>query len=64
MKHFACERMFHGKSITEEFTVTDYSVQVGLDGDDKPHIDAIGVVDPAGEITVTQFEGHKECVLC
>ena len=41
MKHFACERMFHGKSITEEFTVTDYSVQVGLDGDDKPHIDAI-----------------------
>lgn len=33
-------------------------------GGDKPHIGAVGVADPAGKITVTQFEGHKEGSLC
>lgn len=64
MKHFTCERMFRGKSITVEITVTDCGVQVGLYGGDKPHIGAVGIVDHAGKISVTQFEGHKESVLC
>lgn len=64
MKHFNCERMFRGKPITAEITVTDCGVQVGLYGGDKPHIGAVGVADPAGKITVTQFEGHKEGCLC
>ena len=64
MKHFTCERMFRGKPITAEITVTDCGVQVGLYGGDKSHIGAVGIVDPDGNITVTQFEGHKEGVLC
>lgn len=64
MKHVTCERMFRGKSITAELTVTDCGVQVGLYGGDKPHIGAVGIVDHAGKISVTQFEGHKEGVLC
>lgn len=64
MKHFTCERMFCGKPITAEITVTDCGVQVGLYGGDKSHIGAVGIVDPHGNITVTQFEGHKEGVLC
>lgn len=64
MKHITCERMFRGKPITAEITVTDCGLQVGLYGGDKPHIGAVGIVDPDGKVTVTQFEGHKEGVLC
>ena len=64
MKHFTGERMFRGKPITAEMTATDCGVQVGLYGGDTPHIGAVGIVDPDGNITVTQFEGHKEGVLC
>lgn len=64
MKHFTCECMFRGKPITAEITVTDCGVQVGLYGGDKPHVGAVGIVGLDGKITVTQFEGHKEGVLC
>lgn len=64
MKTFHAERAFRGKIITADATVTDSGVQAGLFGGDKPHIGAVGVLDPAGNITVTQFEGHKEGVLC
>lgn len=64
MKHFKCERMFRGKPITAEITVTDCGIQVGLYGGDKSHIGAVGIAAPDGNITVTQFEGHKEGVLC
>lgn len=64
MKHFTCEQMFRGKPITAEITVTDCGVQIGLYGGDKPHIGAVGIAAPDGKITVTQFEGHKEGILC
>ena len=64
MKHFTHKQMFRGKPITAEITVTDCWVQVGLYGGDKPHIGAVGIAAPDGKITVTQFEGHKEGVLC
>ena len=47
MKHLVCERRFRGKPITAELTVTNGGVQVGLFGGDKPHIGAVGIVDPA-----------------
>ena len=64
MKHFTHKQMFRGKPITAEITVTDCGVQVGLYGGDKTHIGAVGIAAPDGKITVTQFEGHKEGVLC
>ena len=64
MKHFTNEQMFRGKPITAEFTVTERGVQVSLYGGDKPHIGAVGIAAPDGKITVTQFEGHKEGILC
>lgn len=64
MKHFTCEQMFRGKPIAAEFTVTERGVQVGLYGGDKPHIGAVGIAAPDGNITVMQFEGHKEGILC
>ena len=64
MKHFTWVRRFRGKPITAEITATDGGVQGGLYGGDKPHIGAVGIAAPDGNITVTQFEGHKEGVLC
>lgn len=64
VKHFTCERSFRGKPITAEVTVTDNGIQIGLYGGDKPHIGAVGIVGPTGQLTVTQFEMHKEGVLC
>ncbi len=64
MKHFTCESMFRGKPITAEITVTDCGIQVGLYGGDKSHIGAVGIVDHTGKISITQFEGHKEGILC
>ena len=64
MKHIVCERQFRGKSITAELAVTNCGMQVGLFGGDKPHIGAVGILDPAGKTTVIQFEEHREGVLC
>lgn len=64
MKRFTCERMFRGKPITAEITVTDCGMQVGLYGGDKSHIGAAGIAALDGNITVTQFEGHKEGIIC
>ena len=64
MKTFHAERIFHEKNITVDVTATDGGVQIGLFGGDKPHIGAVGIVDPTGKITVTQFERHKEGILC
>ena len=64
MKTFHAERTFRGKQITVDAIVTENGVQVGLFGGDKPHIGAVGIVNPAGKIMVTQFETHKEGILC
>lgn len=64
MKRIICEQQFRGKPIRAQMTVTDSGVQVSLFGGDKPHIGAVGIVDPAGRITVTQFEDHREGILC
>lgn len=64
MKTFHAERTFRGKNIMVDATVTDGGVQIGLFGGDKTHIGAVGIVNPAGKITVTQFERHKEGIFC
>lgn len=64
MKTFHAERTFRGKIIAADATITDSGVQIGLFGGDKPHIGAVGVLDPAGKIMVTQFGTHREGILC
>ena len=60
MKHFTGERMFRGKPITAEMTATDCGVQVGLYGGDTPHIGAVGIVDPDGNIRSRSLKGTKK----
>lgn len=64
VKTFHAERTFRGKRITADATVTENGVQIGLFGGDKPHIGAVGILDPNGAVAVTEFEGHKEGILC
>lgn len=64
MKYLTCERRLRGRPITATAIVTGAGVQIGLYGGDQSHIGAVGVVDPAGEITIKQFETHKEGILC
>lgn len=64
MKIIQAERNFRRTSISVEMIVTDSGVQVCLFGGDRSHIGAVGILDPAREITITQFENHKESVLC
>lgn len=64
MKTFHAERTFRGKNIMVDATVTDAGIQIGLFGGDKPHIGAVGILAPDGNITVTQFENHREGTLC
>ena len=64
MKTFHAERTFRGKIITADAIVTDSGVQVGLFGGDKSHIGAVGILELDGKTTVTEFEWHKESILC
>ena len=41
MKTFHAERIFRGKNIMVDATVTDSGVQIGLFGGDKTHIGAV-----------------------
>lgn len=64
MKTFHTERTFRGKIISADVNVTDGGIQIALLGGDRPHIGAVGILNPNGDITVTEFEGHKEGLLC
>lgn len=64
MKTFHTERTFRGKIISTDVHVTDGGIQIALLGGDRPHIGAVGILDSNGNITVTEFEGHKEGLLC
>lgn len=64
MKTFELRRTYRGREITARVTVLDGGVQILLSGGDRPHIGAVGILDPEGRLTVTQFPGHREGVLC
>lgn len=64
MRTVHAERTFRAKTIVADAIVTDAGVQIVLFGGDKPHIGAVGILAPDGNITVTEFEGHKEGILC
>lgn len=64
IERFRCEREFRTRIIAAEVVITEGGVQIGLYGGDRPHIGAVGVLDPEGQITVRQFETHQEGCLC
>ena len=64
MRRFELHRGYRGRDITALVLQTEEGVSVTLWGGDRPHIGAVGVADPDGKVTVTEFPGHKEGVVC
>ena len=64
MRQFELRRSWRGRDITAHVLVLDEGVHVSLYGGDRAHIGAVGIIDPDGNRTVTQFPGHKEGVVC
>lgn len=64
MERFTLRRQYRGRYITALIVRTAGGVQVILTGGDLPHIGAVGVADPGGKCTVTQFPTHREGVVC
>lgn len=64
MREYTLVRSYRGREIAAHMTETEAGVIVSLLGGDKPHIGAVGILDPDGLASVTQFSAHKEGVLC
>ena len=64
MRQFELHRTYRGKKITAQVLQFDRGVHISLYGGDLPHIGAVGVIDPDGNCSVTQFPGHREGVVC
>lgn len=64
MRQFELRRSWRGKDITTQVLVLDEGAHISLYGGDRAHIGAVGVIDPDGNRTVTQFPGHREGVVC
>ena len=43
---------------------TSGGLHISLYGGDLPHIGAVGIVDPTGGFSITQFPDHREGILC
>lgn len=64
MKCFELRRTFREKEIVARILLPDQGIHVSLYGGDLSHIGAVGIVDPSGNCSVTQFPGHKEGAIC
>ena len=63
MKRFELKRTLLGADITAQVTVLEAGVQVSVFGGTRPHIGAVSVADPQGDITTRQFPAHKDGVV-
>lgn len=64
MRQFELRRPYRGKEIVAQVLQLPQGVHISLYGGDLPHIGAVGIADPDGNCTVTQFPGHREGVVC
>lgn len=64
MKQFKLLREFCGKEIAALVIQVPGGIHISLYGGDLPHIGAVGIVDPTGGFSITQFPDHREGILC
>lgn len=60
MDRFEITRSLFGRDITASVLRLDNSLQVSVYGGGLPHIGAVSIADPDGNVTTTQFSGHKD----
>lgn len=61
---FRAVRTVRGKPVITAVTIPGPGIYVQVWGGDSPHIGAAGIVSPEGEITVSEFPGHREGCIC
>ncbi len=64
MRQLKLRHSYRDRDIVAQALVLDEGVHISLYGGDLTHIGAVGVVDPEGNRSVTQFPGHREGVIC
>ncbi|WP_298035338.1 hypothetical protein [uncultured Dysosmobacter sp.] len=64
MKTLELRRTYRKREITARITTLDGGVEILLYGGDYPHIGAVGILTPENRLTVTEFPGHREGILC
>lgn len=60
MKQYAYEETLMGKPIRVQVLYLPAGIHVGVYGGDLPHIGAVSVADPKGQISTIQFPGHRD----
>lgn len=63
MRQFELKRALLGADITAQVTVLEAGVQVSVFGGTRPHIGAVSVADPQGDVATRQFPTHKDGVV-
>ena len=63
MTRFGLTRELMGASITAQVICLRPGLQIGIYGGTLPHIGAVSVADPQGNITTRQFPTHKDGVV-
>ena len=61
---YTASRIVNGKPVTAEVTRLSDCFNVLIYGGDKPHVGAVGIATPNGEITISEFPGHREGIVC
>lgn len=63
MRRFEITRELYGEPITALVLCFESGVHVSLFGGQLPHIGAVSVANPSGEVETTEFPTHKEGVV-
>lgn len=64
MEQFELRRSYRGKEICAFVLRLPEGIHISLYGGDLAHIGAVGIVDPSGCCSVTEFSRHREGVVC
>ena len=63
MKQLTLRRSLMGAALTAYVNCLPEGIHVGIFGGTLPHIGAVSVVDPEGNITTQQFDRHRDGVV-
>ena len=55
---------YKNKKIIADVRLLAHDISISIYGGDLPHIGAVAVLCPTGEISLTEFPRHKESVIC
>ncbi|MCD8326871.1 MAG: hypothetical protein LUC90_09415 [Lachnospiraceae bacterium] len=63
VREFQADRVLMNEPLTAKVLVLPVGVEVNIYGGCLPHIGAVSIADPEGNLTTTQFPTHKDGVV-